>query len=95
MGAEGSWQVEQSMHQLRQLPSRQPALARRAMQRPALRPRVVLVLMLLPGCRLACRVMPQYLQKGPDGRAPMDSVLNFPIYYKLTDVFASQKDMRM
>jgi hypothetical protein len=39
--------------------------------------------------------MPQYLEKGPDGRAPMDSVLNFPMYYKLTDVFASQKDMRM
>lgn len=53
------------------------------------------VLMLLPGCCLACRVMPQYLQKGPDGRAPMDSVLNFPMYYKLTDVFASQQDMRM
>lgn len=39
--------------------------------------------------------MPQYLQKGADGRRPMESVLNFPMYYKLTDVFASQKDMRM
>lgn len=42
-----------------------------------------------------CRAMPQYLQKGEDGRRPMDSLLNFPIYYKLTDVFAAQKDMRM
>jgi hypothetical protein len=39
--------------------------------------------------------MPQYLQKGQDGRRPMDSLLNFPMYYKLTDVFASQQDMRM
>ena len=39
--------------------------------------------------------MPQYLQAGPDGRKPMDSVLNFPMYYKLTDVFGYQKDMRM
>jgi hypothetical protein len=39
--------------------------------------------------------MPQYLQTGADGRAPMDSVLNFPMYYKLNDVFANQKDMRM
>lgn len=44
---------------------------------------------------LACRAMPQYLEKGPDGRRPMDSVLNFPMYYKLNDVFAYQKDMRM
>lgn len=39
--------------------------------------------------------MPQYLQKGADGRTAMNSLLNFPIYYKLTDVFAHQKDMRM
>lgn len=43
----------------------------------------------------ACRAMPQYVQKGPDGRQPMDSVLNFPMYYKLNDVFAYQQDMRM
>jgi hypothetical protein len=36
----------------------------------------------------------EYVQKGPDGRQPMQSVLNFPIYYKLTNVFAYKQDMR-
>jgi hypothetical protein len=39
--------------------------------------------------------MPQYLAAaGPDGRRPMSSLLNFPLYYKLTDVFARGADMR-
>lgn len=47
-------------------------------------------------CGLArtCRVMQQYLEKGADGRRPMDSILNFPMYYKLNEVFATQKDMK-
>jgi hypothetical protein len=54
-----------------------------------------LLLLLLLLCVCVChRVMPQYLQKGADGRTPMDSVLNFPMYYKLNDVFAYQQDMR-
>jgi hypothetical protein len=38
--------------------------------------------------------MKEYLEKGADGRRPMDSILNFPMYYKLNEVFATQKDMK-
>lgn len=37
------------------------------------------------------RIMPGYIS-GP--RPPVNSLLNFPLYYALTDAFARQRDMK-